>query len=486
MNVALVYAPWAYDRGRRMEQPYIGFAYMASVLRNAHHNVQIIDGQLGRFSTKVDDVVKKIVEIKPDLIGISCTSNDRFTAIEIINTIKTILPDALIAAGGPHFTYTAKDALENIPGLDVVVIGEGEYTMLELVACFENKGDLKNVNGIAFTSRDGEYIETEKRPLADLNNLPMGAWDLFEMDRYNGPMSAESRTRAIGISSGRGCPFSCAFCSNSLNKIVRYKEPVLFVDEVEYLYKKYGWTAFNFQDDTFALKASHTVAICEELLKRNLKIKWYCSPRVTVVTRELLELMKRAGCVALGFGIESGTDEVLKNIHKGQTTEQVRNAIKIVGEVGIENVVLFKIIGLPGETLDTIDRSIKFYEELAGYLPKNKSRGETSIGQLPVIYPKTELESIAIRNGNCLPKGFSWNKPYSYPKADVFGVAPVVPHFENPDLPVDVIHTYLTRKHFKIRLRNLFYHLKTMRTLKEYKMLFHAGVRHTKSLFKRI
>jgi radical SAM superfamily enzyme YgiQ (UPF0313 family) len=264
------------------------------------------------------------------------------------------------------------------------------------------------------------------------------------MERYRGTLSVEEETRAIGVISSRGCPNRCVFCANSLNRRVRYRDPSLFVDEVQDLQERYGFPGLNFQDDSFTSSARHVERICREILRRKLNLRWYCSLRVDNVSRDMLALMKEAGCVALGYGIETGSDRLLREIRKGISTEQIRRAIGITRELGFRHVSLFLMTSLPGETREDIRLGSQFLSEMQTLL-RNRTVRRVFLGTPTLVYPGTATEDIARKNGNVFPDGFSWNRYYETEKARVFGSNPYVPHFENPDFGLRDIRTYARR-----------------------------------------
>ncbi len=264
------------------------------------------------------------------------------------------------------------------------------------------------------------------------------------MEKYKGTLSAEEKTRAIGIISSRGCPSRCVFCSNSLNRRVRYRSSDRFVDEIEYLQDNYGFPGLNFQDDSFTINTRHVIAICNKIIERKIKVRWYCSLRVNNVSYDLLALMKEAGCVSLGFGLETGSDRLLKQISKGINTVQVFNAMELSKKLGYKHVSLFLMTSLPGETLEDIRITNEFLNETYSRLDNTHVK-KVFDGTPTYIYPGTETERIAKQNGNIFPDDFSWNSYFKTERAKVFNTNPYVPHFENPDLSLEDIKAYLIK-----------------------------------------
>lgn len=469
MDVILVEPPLYRWLPSKRSQPQLGLAYIASYLLSKGLRIKIIDGLVDNRT--VADIVEEIYSLSPLAVGITTMSEDRFNAIELCNRVKSKLNKTFVFAGGPHFSHSAKDALENVAGLDAIVIGEGEITTWELLQNFINNRNVhsfNNINGCAFRDENGRVIITPSRSaIADLDEIPGPAWHLFDINKYHGTLTVEEKTRAIGVISSRGCPYQCVFCVNALNRRVRYQSPKRFVDEVEFLHKEYGFLGLNFQDDSFTVNTNHVKQICEEILIRNLKIKWYCNLRINNVSMDLLRLMKEAGCVALGYGIEIGSDRLLKIIKKGITTVQIREAAKITKELGFSHVLFFLMTSLPGQALEDIRISSEFMSEIYSIFFGTPVR-RVFLGVPTFVYPGTEVEAIAQKNGNVLPASFSWNVYYKTNKAKIFDTNPYLPHFENPTLSLEEIKGYALKLEIMLcfpTFLNLLVNVKTLKDL---------------------
>jgi len=452
-----------------------GLAILGAIARQAGHTVAGVDGvRIGNPKT----VASCVAAAEPEVVGINTATIDRLACFKTIRQIRQALPNAFLVVGGSHFSNSAVDALESVSEIDAVVVGEGEVTFLELLEHLPARDALGEIKGLIYRDGAGQIVRNEPRELMrDINHLPMPAWDLFQLDKYRfhshgiGKMATVQKDHAIaaGVMTTRGCPQSCVFCANSLNKKMRYLDPTLAVDQLEVLQKQYGVTAINVYDDDFLTNPKHTAAFCEELLRRDCRFTWWCGARPARLDSELLKLMKRAGCVCISFGLENGTNDVLKAIRKNFTTEQVYEAMEIVGKINFAKVNLFLILGLPGETTDTIDRSVKFVQSLRPLLGDAWQR-KTMIGQLPLIYPGTEMETMGYAEG-CLPAGFSWNRAYREP----FRHLPLVnhryqavPHFQSRSLPLTRICEHV-KKYYWEELRQgrrRRYHLAPLRRLK--------------------
>ena len=435
--------PPAYKRTFRDQrmQPHIGLAMIARYVLEHGIECEIIDGYT--FSLSIPELVAQTIAANPILVGVTTSTMDRFSAIDLIRALKTAMPDVMIVGGGQHFTYSAVNALESIPELDFVCRGEGEILTVRLYEALEGGGDLSGIAGLVYRNGDEIVKNFRQREYADFNSL-VPAWELFDLTRYNGKLTMTNHTRAMGVISSRGCNNHCVYCANALNRFVRYKDPVFFGDEVEMLVRENGFEGLNIQDDSFTSSLEHVSGICEEFMRRDLNILWYCSLRLDEATRPMLEIMKKAGCVGLGFGVESGSESILKNIRKGTNVGMIKNVLAMVKDLGFPHVGMFAITSLPGETPETFMQSQNVLNEIYGKFHEGWER-QPVLGSLAQIYPGTPLEILGKRNGS-IPKNFSWNTYYENPKFNVFEVSRYVPHFEEQNFPIENIKEIVTSK----------------------------------------
>jgi len=420
--------------------PSIGLGYIASCLERAKYEVKIIDSHVNNFDD--EQTINKVLGEKPDVVGVTANSHNRFRAISVCKGIKRKSNNQIfVSVGGCHFSPTAVSLLETVPEIDAVIIGEGEKTFVDLLNNYFQNRSLDNVSGIVFR-KNGKIIKTPHRPfIRNLDELPRPAWHLFELEKYDAKLEGEDETKSIGIMSSRGCPNACSFCVNSIfwKRIFRRHSPRRFVDDVEFLHKKYGYRGFDFWDDTITTVRKHIKGICEEILKRKIDIVWYARARVNTVDREILALMKKAGCKVISFGVESGNPEILKNIRKNITVEQVRKTVKICVDLNYI-IKLFFMYNLPGETLEDIKATRDLMRELKFYGPNVHV-----IPGFTLIYPGTEIENIAKREGS-LPHDFNWNSPVKFTTNEKIGVNPTIPLYEQKQLKSGNIKAYLGSK----------------------------------------
>ena len=253
-----------------------------------------------------------------------------------------------------------KTTVYNFKGGVGKTMGEGEETLVELVRAYQNGSSWGNIKGIAYQDQGRPVLTAPKDPIQDIDSLPEPARHLIPLGRY----------RALGLpismTTSRGCPFKCIFCvgRKMVGARVRYRNPKKIVDELAYL-KTLDFHQINIADDLFTASKKHCMAVCDEILQRKLKIQWTSFARVDTVSRPVLERMKQAGCTAVSFGVESGSPEILTTIKKGITLNQVVDAVTMCNDVGVTPQASF-ILGLPGETLQTLQQTVAFAEQLKG------------------------------------------------------------------------------------------------------------------------
>lgn len=424
MNVVLVIPPDVYSTKGFL--PHYGLASIAACLEKCGFNVSILD-----FRAEKVPITKEafhMVRSQPiDAVGITATTHSRFEAMKVAEIAKNDL-GAFTFVGGKHFAETAEDGLRCCPSIDVIVREEGEITAVELLQQNFREQTYQSINGISFRDESGKIKHNPDRPLImDLDSLPQPAWHLYNHGKYTTLLEGGYQIKSVGVMSSRGCPFQCVFCANS-QRVLRFRNPSSFIDEVEYLHHEYGYQAFDFWDDTFTVNHDHVTEICHEIMRRNLCIKWYARARVNTVNKEILKLMKEAGCVTVSYGVESGSERILKNIRKNITLSQVRDVVKMSSDMGF-TVKLFFMRGNPGETLLDMRMTTALQNELARF-PNVKISSAYS-----TIYPGTELEKIAKRRG-MLPEDFSWNTPQTFFLSRINRSNPTIPLFQESKLSV--------------------------------------------------
>ncbi|HET6454755.1 MAG TPA: radical SAM protein [Armatimonadota bacterium] len=400
LRVLLINPPGGYYASRWEEGalPSLGLGYLAAYLEQHGVDCRILDAHA--LQMRMSDVQAYIREYRPDITGITFTTENRFIGFDTIRAAKAELPDTMTVAGGPHVSPTARDTLSNIPELDVVVRGEGEQTLLELA----QSSDPALIPGISYR-RDGRVVENPPGDfIHDLDSLPFPARHLMPMERYQfaADVPGVGKLKALNIMASRGCPFNCSFCASPgmWGRRYRARSPENVLAEVDELVSRYGAKALWVFDDTFTIGRARTTAICQGLAERLPGLKWFCEIRVDTVDRELLALMRKAGCYCVAFGVESGSQRVIdESVGKRIKLEQVEQVVNWCNELGLE-FNPFMILSHPGETEDDARETMRLIRRW------KDSGGHVSMAIMH-IYPGTRIESIAREKG-ILPAGFSW------------------------------------------------------------------------------
>ncbi len=338
--------------------PSLGLASLCASVRQAGFSPVIIDLRLAHRT--VEGLCALIREKKPLFIGITAFTNEMPQAVKTAEVVRALCADLPILIGGPHASALPLETLRDYGAFSIAVVGEAEDTVISLARRFQEgpECDLNGVQGIVVRKAGRFYDFRQRDSDIDINALPMPAWDCFEIEHYN---------KLFVLSTSRGCPYSCYFCSpNYLGKTVRVKEPLKVVDEIEYLVDSLGARNIQFGDATLSLWKERTAVMCHEIIKRGLhkRITWDCETRADSVSPELLRLMRKAGCRWIAMGVETGSEKILRNVvKKGETKQHMEEAIRLIKRAGL-GVRCFFIIGHCGETSRTIRETIQFALQL--------------------------------------------------------------------------------------------------------------------------
>lgn len=423
IDVLLVNPPNPTDRyASGQDMPPDGMLLVAAVLEQAGYDVGVLDLEFGD-----QDVTATIEQERPHVVGIAGTSVARFSAFEIARTAKKTDPNLLVVYGGTHASFTAQDTLDHVPEIDVIVRGEGEISLLELVvAAKANADDFSKILGISYRENGGVIHNGNRPRIKDLDTLPLPARHLVDMGRYRLQLDLINKP-AMSLLTSRGCPFKCSFCSASamFGNPVAYRSAKSVVDEMEHLLEKYGIWGFKVFDSTFTLSRSHAESVCEELIRRGINVLWECEIRVDTVNPSLLEKLKAAGCYLIDYGIESASQQMLRRMKKAITLEQVENVIKWANQIGLRQKAFFTI-GHIGETPEDAMCTVEF---IRAHLTDITQMG-TSVGIR--IYPGTELEQFAFDQG--LLSDFSWSEPFEDARNTMLNAPTTIPLLIQPGL----------------------------------------------------
>jgi anaerobic magnesium-protoporphyrin IX monomethyl ester cyclase len=359
--------------------PPLGLAYIAAVLEENNQSVIILDCKA--LNCTSDDIKNFIRTSKPDIVGITAMSSTLMGALEVAKLAKSA--GAVVVMGGSQLAAYPIETL-SYEYIDYGIIGEGEYSMLEVIQALESKSDLSSIQGLVY-KKDGNIISNGERIVEDIDLLPLPARHLLPMSKYH---CVITETPFTTMFSSRGCPSKCGFCfKQPSDKKIRFRNPVKVVEEMEELINKYHVKEIMFYDDSIVINRNHIVGICEEIFNRNLHVKWESPARIDNMDYNLLRMMKMAGCIRLRYGVESGNENILKLMHKGITLDKIREVFKMTHEIGIETFAYF-IIGYATETPETIRNTINFAKEL---------NPDWVMFTLATPYPHTDLYELAVK-----------------------------------------------------------------------------------------
>lgn len=339
-----------------MPSPPLGIGYLAAALERAGIEVAVYDLVVGRYGPEKLEAI--MADVQPDVVGATAVTMTFHSAIRAIEDAKRIDPRVVTAMGGAHVTFCAEATLRQHLGLDVVAMGEGEEMILELCDAVAGRRPWPSVRGLVW--RDGDALRSNggRDGWIDVTALAPPARHLTPLARY----------RAIGtpisMTTSRGCPFQCIFCVGRklVGARIRWRAAGSVVDEMEHL-ASLGFPQVNLADDLFTARKEHAYGVCDEILRRGLTLTWTSFANVNTVDVPLLRRMREAGCVTVSFGLESANQEILRTVRKGTKVPRIVEAVAMCIEAGVRPHGSF-IVGLPGETPETIRESIAFSHRL--------------------------------------------------------------------------------------------------------------------------
>lgn len=378
--------------------PNLGLLLLAAAARSAGHEPHVLDA--GASGLTSEEFMRRALAFSPDIVGLTTTTLEVGVAAGIASELKRQLPGVRILLGGPHVSAAPDETMQRFPVFDIAVLGEGEATLTELLTVITAGGEIDTVRGMVVRQGDTLYHTGPRPYLADLDQLPLPAWDLLAgfPRNFSPPAFKTRKLPAASLVTSRGCPNHCIFCDRSVFGASCHGYSADYVIQmILELYHRYGVREISFEDDTFVTFKSRLVEICQRLIELKLDLSWSCLGRVNHVTAENLALMQQAGCWQISFGIESGSQEILKTIRKNVTIEQIRRALTLCHQAGILSKGFF-IVGHPGETRETLRTTIDFALEL----PLN----DISVNML-TPFPGTELYDRAAEFGRFDP---DWSK----------------------------------------------------------------------------
>jgi anaerobic magnesium-protoporphyrin IX monomethyl ester cyclase len=375
------------------DRPHIGLGYLAGYLKEnmPQLNLKVIDGKIEKLTR--DQLLGKIDEFGPDFLGVTSFTQEIYDATFLCKKMKESKKDLITCIGGVHVWGVNEQILEEFNEIDYAILGEGESVLYELLTALQKNKSIEQIKGIIFRNSKGEVISTGPADLVmNLDLLPLPDW------------SHAKNAAAFPLLTSRGCPFQCVFCMRPYGNRVRSRSPENVMKEIEILDNQYHAKLVVFCDETLGAIKGNFMEILDEIIKRgiNNRIAFDGHTNVNMVDYQFFDKMKKAGFINVGFGVESGDDQILKNIGKSISKEKVRNAVKLAKQVGLHTHAYF-ILGLPNETYKSAFNTISFAKEL--------NTDVISIG-LIIPFPRTKINEMVTNgeNGYIKPtKPFNWN-----------------------------------------------------------------------------
>jgi anaerobic magnesium-protoporphyrin IX monomethyl ester cyclase len=409
--------------------PSLALASLAAWVRQNGFDVNLIDLHVENIYPK--DAAGRVRDYDPHIVALTAKTLGWPAVIEIAQMVRATLPKTLIVVGGPQLSIYAEESL-SWDCFDIAVIGDGEDTLLEICERVESGSDWTDILGTCVRLPSGDVIKNPPRPLSkNINKYPMAAWDLLPVQDYH--CLTLLRPFATMVTT-RGCPWHCGYCSQVYSEKLRFRDTGLVVDEMEYLVKNYGVREIVFFDETFTIGKKRMRRFSEEILRRNLDVKFNIRARVDTVDREVVRLLKRAGLRSIHMGVEAGTDRVLKIMNKQITREQTERAFRVCREEGVDTRGYF-MVGYYDTTPQDVEDMIDFAAGLGL---------DWASFSVATALPATDLYRIAQERGYV--DGDFWRQ-YTI---DGGGF---IPQLETETFSAEQLRAYRTKAYMKFYLR---------------------------------
>ena len=382
MKILLINPPQTFFLGSQLVVAGLplGLMYIAGTLENNGYNVDILDTLIADFKPRKKGDVKyygmpwknikeEIKRHKPDIVGITnpftAQVDNTIKVSEIVKDIDTEIPTIV---GGPHVSVRATQFLKDAKNVDIAVIGEGEYTMLDIMKYYEGETDISEIQGIVYRKGGVVTLNPKRAFIKNLDALPFPAYHLVDMETYLNPIRIRYRgskyLREISMITSRGCPFNCIFCSIHLHmgKAWRAHSKGYVIKHIEHVVNNYGVEHIHFEDDNLTLSMKRFEGILDGVIEKGVKFSWDTPNgiRSDKLTMDLLKKIKKTGCTNLIIGVESGDQYILDNvIDKHLRLEDVIKMTKMCKELNIP-LAAFYVIGFPGEKKENMKRTTEF------------------------------------------------------------------------------------------------------------------------------
>jgi len=440
----------------------LNLASLASFLLINDVEVQIWDFDVEVFNERA--FIKQLNVYAPAVVGISCCTPNIINGHYIANLAKQSNPDILTVVGGPHVSAIPERTLLEFSSFDIAVIGEGEQTLVDVCRNFDSTLEsLKSIPGLAFRNK-GKIFKTAQRLLiSDLDTLPFPSRESLPLQLYRGQSHrgfSRDYLKITELMTSRGCPGKCLFCASevTMGESIRFRSAENIADELSQCAKQFGFNHFIILDDTFTLNLPRLEEICKTF--KDLGVSWSCNSRVWPISKKILTLMVKSGCLGITFGVESGSPRILKLVNKNITIQQVKDAFRWSHEVGIKNIEADFIIGShPSETHEDVRSSIELINEI---------RPDILMVSIIAPYPGTGVYELMKEKGLIdLPE--EWDRYLLYGRKPSW-------HTENfsPDEMLRMQKSIL--KKFYFNPKYILKRLKAIKSFKEFKYWFSAGL----------
>ena len=422
MKVLLLYPSWTGAYGlfghfarRNSTWPPLNLALLAAIAEQHGHDVTIMDGEAEQIT--LDDMVQRTVALKPDVIGFTATSPFFHISKSVAEGIKRIAPQIPIVVGGPHITIMKEEAL--LPAFDYAFVGEAEESWPQFLNQLGQGRDVSNIAGIIFR-RNGALVSTgHPADITDLDALPAPARHRLDMSRYK-LGTLRGRLPFTSIQTMRGCPWKCIFCASEALKTteMRVRSPRSVVNEMKQVVEQFGTRHFYIVDDVMTLWKEHILEIAELITQEQLEITFEGSTRANLVEDEVIARLVKSGLIRLSFGLETVDPEIRRTMKKQVPLEHYVKANGICNKYGVEalNSVM---IGLPGETRDTVMATLTFL--------RNAREVKQANFAIAVPYPGTEFHALAVKGDKgvkLMTKDFSEYRRYGTAVTTVGDLSP--------------------------------------------------------------
>lgn len=440
------------DKVRIAIVPPIGIAYLAAVLEKEGYNVKIIDcllegykkpkeiGERIRYGLSDEEIKKKIKKYSPDIVGVSCLFSNKYRdAHNLCKLTKEVDKNLITVMGGPHVTAVPEEVLKD-KNVDFIILGEGEYSFLDLINALNENKVFSKVDGIGYRENGVIKIIPKTEYIKNLDELPLPARHLLKMDEYcntESPHSGIKRRPFATITTSRGCPFRCSFCA--IRKIwglkyrTRSAESVL--DEIGMLVKKYGIRELHFEDDNFAFDKERATKILDGIVEHGFALTLNSPSGLALATLDdgLIEKMVKAGYYSISIAVESGDPYVLHNLmHKPVVLEKVKPLVKKARSIGL-NVKGFFMLGYPGETKGSMQRTVEFASK-AGF--------DWTIFFITTLLPGTDMYKTCIEKGYVRDPNMDWELNF------------IKGNIKTPEFTPEYVENLREKANFEINFKN--------------------------------